>query len=299
VVDGEGLWRSDKLARLQPAWIRAEFANLVPLARANGSFECNPRLIWSLVYAYNRPEITVEQVEQILAELGRVKLLFRWTDVTGKQWGYWVGIEKAGRLPPASRRDQKHEILGAEPPAEALQSFLSAESDGQPTASHSVVDGCLGLGLGSGSGFGINITSESSDSDMPSDAAKRERKAKPAPSQAGERLAGLLKERILQNNSSARITDKQVEQWAREADRMILRDGRSEDQIATTIEWAQQDSFWLTNILSMGKLREKFDQLTLQRKNRNPNGNDSSVIPSLERPLSERLAEMRVGLDGN
>ena len=79
VIDGEGLWRSDKLAQIEPAWIRAEFANLIPLALANGSLECNPRLIWSRVYTYNRPEITLEQVEKhILAELERVKLLFRW-----------------------------------------------------------------------------------------------------------------------------------------------------------------------------------------------------------------------------
>lgn len=47
IVDGEGLWRSDKLAEVTPAWIKAEYANLVPLALANGSFEANPRRIWS------------------------------------------------------------------------------------------------------------------------------------------------------------------------------------------------------------------------------------------------------------
>jgi hypothetical protein len=68
------------------------------------------------------------------------------------------------------------------------------------------------------------------------------------------------------------------------------------DRIVTR-DRAQQDSFWLTNILSMAKLREKFDQLTLQRKSRDPSGSDSSVMSSLEKPLSARLAEMRVGLD--
>ena len=28
VVDGEGVWRSDKLAKVNPDWMRAEFANL-------------------------------------------------------------------------------------------------------------------------------------------------------------------------------------------------------------------------------------------------------------------------------
>jgi hypothetical protein len=55
VVDGEAVWRSDKIASLSESWMRPEFANLIPLALANGSFECSPRLIWSQVYAYNRP----------------------------------------------------------------------------------------------------------------------------------------------------------------------------------------------------------------------------------------------------
>jgi hypothetical protein len=80
VLDGEALWRSDKLARVQPASFRAEFANLLPLALANGVFEANARRVWSTVYSYNRPEVTVEGVEQILAEFERVGLLLRWTD---------------------------------------------------------------------------------------------------------------------------------------------------------------------------------------------------------------------------
>lgn len=100
VVDGGGLWRSDKLALVEPEWIRPEYANLIPLALANGSFEASARRVWADVYSYNRPGITLEMVEQILAELERVKLLFRWTDEAGKQWGYWVGIEKRGGCRP-------------------------------------------------------------------------------------------------------------------------------------------------------------------------------------------------------
>ena len=32
VIDGEGLWRSEKLARVQPEKFRAEYANQIPLA---------------------------------------------------------------------------------------------------------------------------------------------------------------------------------------------------------------------------------------------------------------------------
>ena len=158
IVDGDGLWRSDKLAEVTPAWMKAEYANLIPLALANGTFEANPRRIWSTVYSYNRPEISLQQVEDMLAEFERVKLLFRWFDgATGKQWGYFVGIEKAGRLPPPSRLREGHEIIGPQPPRDSLQKFLSESgSSGEPTATQPVANGSIGFGFcfGSGSGKG-------------------------------------------------------------------------------------------------------------------------------------------------
>src|SRR5207248_2117329 len=75
----------------------------------------------------------------------------------------------------------------------------------------------------------------------------------------------LLKELILGNNPRHKpITDKQVHNWAREADLMITRDGRTEQEIESLILWTQADSFEHKNVLSMGKLRERFDHLTLK-----------------------------------
>jgi hypothetical protein len=165
VLDGEAIYGSDKLAGVALEY-KAEYANLIPLALANGSFEASPRRVWSKVYAYNRPEVTLEHVEKILAELERVKLLFRWADSTGKQWGYWVGIDKKGRLPSQSRLNKKHEALGAVPPADLLQTFM--ESNGQPMVSHHVANGQVGFGSCSGSGSGINPLSEGK---APSDCA--------------------------------------------------------------------------------------------------------------------------------
>jgi hypothetical protein len=48
----------------------------------------------------------------------------------------------------------------------------------------------------------------------------------------------------------------------RDAARLLLdRDGYDTKQIEWMIRWATSDEFWRTNILSMSKLREKFDQL--------------------------------------
>lgn len=90
------------------------------------------------------------------------------------------------------------------------------------------------------------------------------RAQKSAPSEAASALALLLKQRILQNNPNARITLAQELNWARTADLMMDRDRRSAAEIQKHIEWSQTDEFWQGNILSMTKLREKFDQLTVK-----------------------------------
>ena len=52
--------------------------------------------------------------------------------------------------------------------------------------------------------------------------------------------------------------------WRDAARLMLDRDGRTEQEIHGAIEWCQSDEFWRSNILSMPKLREKYDQLRLQ-----------------------------------
>lgn len=146
IIDGEALWGSSKIAAL-PVWAKAEFANLLPLALANGVFECEERQIWARVYSFNRPEMTVDQVGQILGVLEKVGLLGRWQDKNGKNWGYWIGIHKSGRLPSPSRIDRKHEVCGPEPPQRLAKRWLT--------------NGDVGSGSGSGLGFGSGLGSRS------------------------------------------------------------------------------------------------------------------------------------------
>lgn len=88
----------------------------------------------------------------------------------------------------------------------------------------------------------------------------------------GRRLSALLKSEILRNKPDFKITQAQERKWALSADRMIRLDGRSEEQIAEVITWAQRDEFWRANVLSMDKLRDKFDQLSMKRQSGGRNG---------------------------
>lgn len=76
-----------------------------------------------------------------------------------------------------------------------------------------------------------------------------------------DRLCQLLADRIAANGTRRpNITKK----W-RDAARLLMdKDGYTEEQVAWIINWCQADEFWRTNILSMPKLREKFNQLKLK-----------------------------------
>jgi hypothetical protein len=76
-----------------------------------------------------------------------------------------------------------------------------------------------------------------------------------------EHLCDLLADRIEANGSKRPTIGKG---WRDAARLMLDRDERSLEEIVGAIEWCQADNFWRSNILSMAKLREKYDQLRLQ-----------------------------------
>jgi hypothetical protein len=136
IIDGEALWTSDKLLGV-PTKYRSEYANLIPLALANGVFECDPDKVWSRVYAYNRPDIVPSHVVTMLDSYESAKMLFRWQEPDGKLWGYWIGIDKIGRLPTAARLNKRHERIGPTPSQEKINQWL-AES--QPKTSPCAIE---------------------------------------------------------------------------------------------------------------------------------------------------------------
>lgn len=158
VVDGEGVWRSKKIKMMKIEY-RAEYANLIPLAEANGVFEADTEAIWADVYAFNRPDISVDAVGDILDELERVGLLRRWQE-NGKTWGYWEGIEKSGRLPKPSEV-VKYKNLPP-PPISGDSAETKPKNSDHPAAGIGIG---IGIGLGSGTGLGIGLELEEQNED--------------------------------------------------------------------------------------------------------------------------------------
>lgn len=77
------------------------------------------------------------------------------------------------------------------------------------------------------------------------------------------RLCNLLADLIEAHDVKRPNPDQKA--WYRECRLLITKDGYTPEQVETIIRWAQADSFWCSNILSMPKLRDKFTQLRMKR----------------------------------
>lgn len=83
-----------------------------------------------------------------------------------------------------------------------------------------------------------------------------------AGSQHAEGLCKLLADLIVANGSKRPTITKQ---WLDACRLLIDKDGRSPKQVENMIHWCQEVStFWPANIMSMPKLRERYDQMRLQ-----------------------------------
>lgn len=97
--------------------------------------------------------------------------------------------------------------------------------------------------------------------------------AKPTPTPGRPDVDSLcehLAARIVANGSKRPAITKK---WRDAARLLIDHDGRTEQQVHAAIDWCQDSEFWRANILSMPKLREKYDQLRQQAR-RQPKRND-------------------------
>ncbi len=81
--------------------------------------------------------------------------------------------------------------------------------------------------------------------------------------------------------------------WCREIRLMRERDARSPEQIAVLFRWANAHAFWSANILSPGKLREKWDKLVIQRKREN-----GDLRPGQQPPADDRCVRCTDGTRG-
>ena len=84
------------------------------------------------------------------------------------------------------------------------------------------------------------------------------------------RLVQLLIDLMLKNDPKSsiikRLTTARQSEWIRSCRLLREADGKTPAEIEQVIAFSQADEFWKSNILSMPKLREKWDQLWLKAR---------------------------------
>lgn len=99
-----------------------------------------------------------------------------------------------------------------------------------------------------------------------------------------------LVELIQLNGNKAKVNKT----WLKAADRLMRLDGYTKAQVIWVIDWSQQNEFWQGNILSMPKLRDKFDQL----KTRALAESAAAKTPTRQTPADRAAANMALVTDG-
>ncbi len=98
-----------------------------------------------------------------------------------------------------------------------------------------------------------------------------------------------------------------TEKWRDAARLMLDKDGYTEQQVKAAIDWSQDHEFWRANILSMPKLREKYEQLRMQAV-RDRNGKsrpgqqkdpDEQLAAALQRISRRKESANGTGTDGH
>lgn len=102
-----------------------------------------------------------------------------------------------------------------------------------------------------------------------------------------EEICQYLADKIVANGSKRpRISPK----WRMEARLLLDADGRTVDQVKKAIDWCQADSFWRAVVMSMPKLRDKYDQMRMAAQR--PNGRSPTVEVNGHRLKPETAAHL-------
>ena len=108
------------------------------------------------------------------------------------------------------------------------------------------------------------------------------------------RICDHLADRVEANGSKRPTIGKG---WHDAARLMLDRDGRTEQEIHGAIDWCQGDEFWRSNILSLPKLREKYDTLRLQAQRQSRGGTPRQQAEAEMWDRAYARAEQREGAD--
>ena len=252
-------WRSERIASV--SWdARLVLKGLESYVDDNGVGRDDLALIVGDLFQRDllrEPSRTVARVTEAISELHQAGLLHRY-EGNGSQLlfvSFWESFQRVdkpqpGRNPrPDGTMNYKDSVI--------RESVATPREDSRTFAPVTGEQGNRGTGEQSSS----------------SDSAEAETRPEIA------RLLDLLDSELERNGAKKpNRTKKNID-----AVRLLLeRDGKTVEQVEAAIRWAQADEFWRANILSMSKLREKYDQLSLAAQRKRGNVTPLKRVPTNE-----------------
>lgn len=254
-----GFFINDKLAECAPL-ARLLFSGLWCIADRKGRLEDRPKRIKAALLPYDNCDVDI-----LLQELHDHDFILRY-EIDGNRYIQIINFlkhqnphikEAASIIPP--------------PPTKEAATEKHYTSTVQESEQHTTIPAdSLNLIPDSFN----ESTSEQSPDEMPEPHSTGESNGKrqiPVFDEGTEqyKLALFIRQCVLENLPGAKVPDSspdKLKRWAYDVDLMLRIDKRSYEEIRQLMDWAHRDSFWKANILSPGKLREKWDTLVAHRK---------------------------------
>jgi len=264
-------WRSDTISQLSH-WERLLFIGLWSYVDDNGVGRDQASLIAADLFAHDlsvNPHGVLSDVSNALRKLHELKVIRRYSSGEGKpllEIVNWAEHQRINR--PADPRFPRSDQPGTTIHDPFTDDSLSPQREFSAGAGE---QGSRGAG-----------TSSSEVADATPDPER------PDPN-AREDIQGIyvhLRQRLIENEN--KVPDTPPKAWLDSARLLLDRDKRPEAEIHRIIDWCQQDGFWKTNILSLPKFRERYDQLRLKSQEpQRPQGRPQQFQSAAERRYAQ------------
>ena len=247
-------WSSPDVAALSDA-ARLLFIGLWSYVDDHGRGRDDVALIVAALFPHDmvaNPRDTVAKVRDGLARLSEANLILRYTVasrtyflVTG--WGKHQRVDKpkVSRIPEPTEEEN-----GTFSQNDAIRETVAKVRDDVATPRDTLAPG---TGEQGNRGTGEQGNSEAiGDADL-----RAVEDPRPDVDAVCDAMAVSVQRRT---GRAPRVTAA----WRTQARLMIDRDGRTVEEITRIIDWVEGNDFWRANVLSLPKLRQKFDTLRLQ-----------------------------------
>ncbi len=229
---------SKKLGRLESDSARLLYTWLIPWLDVEGRHSADPEIIKGHIFPKVK-KMTPKKISKLIDLLNDEKLIILYT-ANGEAYLQFIKFQELQTI----RKDREGESK-IPPPSQGSRITPGVRQDESSISKDKIIEDKLKKGK-----LNSLCLEKFQDEDI--------------------RLTQLLIDKMTENdpNSSIirKLTSKRQEVWINECRKLREIDKRTPEQIEQIIIFSQQDNFWKGNILSMPKLREKFDQLWLKAK---------------------------------